>query len=141
MATYPYDRPGYDQWTEQPTGPEPTREEPPVPAGPATQPAIDVVDNGTELWVYADLAGFQPDEIRVSGDGTTLRIGAERPGDVEEGRTVVVRERPTTTERTVQLPTQVDVSEADMRYEHGTCQIVLPKVESQRFTTIEFDSD
>lgn len=139
MATYPYDRPGYEGWTEQPARPEPTRDEPTVPTAPAAQPAIDVVDNGVELWVYADLPGFQRDEIRVSGDATTLLIAAERPGEVEESRSVLVRERPVKTERTVQLPTQVDVGGADMRYEDGVCQIVLPKAESERFTSIEFE--
>mgnify|MGYP000246938142 CR=1 FL=1 len=141
MATYPYNRPGYEQWTDQPTVPEPTWTEGATGTAPAAQPPIDVVDNGVELWVYADLPGFEPEQISVSGDGTTLLISAERPAETEEGRSVIVHERSAQAERTVQLPAQVDVTSADMRYERGVCQIVLPKAESERFTPIEFDSD
>ena len=140
MATYPYNQSGYEQWTDQPTVPEQTWAEQSVGAVPAAQPPLDVVDNGGELWVYADLPGFNPEQISVSGDGTTLLITAERPAKVEEGRAVLVNERSTRAERTVQLPAEVDVTGADMRYERGVCHIVLPKAESERFTPIEFES-
>lgn len=136
MATYPFDQPTHDQtaWEQQP-------ETPPAPSVAAAGPAIDVIENQEELWVYIDLPGYQTEEISIRGDESTLMLSAERPRDLEEDRTVLVQERPVHTERTIQLPTPVDIANASMKYEDGVCRIELPKAGTARFTELEFSRD
>jgi HSP20 family protein len=141
MAIYPFDQPGYEQPADQGVWEQGLADAGVQLSAPTGYPPIDIVDNAVEIWVYVDLPGFQTDEIQVHGDSTTLVLSAERPSEIEEGRNVIVNERATRTERTIQLPTQVDISNAEMRYEDGVCKVVLPKVESERFTRIEFNSD
>jgi HSP20 family protein len=137
MATYPFDQPRYEPqteqtaWDESPTWPTPQSAE-------TKAPAMDIVDNSEELWVYLELPGFTPEEIHVRGDERTLYVSAERPSDLEEGRNVIVQERPMYLERTIQLPSPVDLSNADLTYEDGVCKVMLPKAASERFTELEF---
>jgi HSP20 family protein len=99
---------------------------------------MDIVDNSDELWVYVEAPGFQPEEIRVRGDETTLLVSAERPTETEEGRKVVVQERAQQLERTIQLPAPVDIAGAELTYEDGVCKVMLPKAAAERFTELTF---
>lgn len=137
MATYPFDQPTHEPQPEQPAwGEQPTQ-----PTGPpmeARVPPMDIVDNSDELWVYVEAPGFQPEEIRVRGDETTLLVSAERPTETEEGRKVVVQERAQQLERTIQLPAPVDIAGAELTYEDGVCKVMLPKAAAERFTELTF---
>lgn len=142
MSTFPFDQP---QQEPVPQVPPPPVEgfawgEQPIGGPPPATPAVDVVDNSAEIWVFVDLPGFTEDEIEVRGDQHSLVISADRPTELEEGRRVVVHERPTRVERTVQLPAPVDVAEAAATYEEGVCKITLPKVAAERYQEIEFQS-
>jgi HSP20 family protein len=137
MATYPFDQPSYEPQTEQTAWDEQSTWPTPQPVE-TTVPAMDIVDNSEELWVYLELPGFKREEIHVRGDETTLLVSAERPSDLEEGRNVIVQERPKYVERTIQLPSPVDLTNADLTYEDGVCKVLLPKAASERFTELEF---
>jgi len=103
-------------------------------------PSVDIVDNDADLWVFVDLPGFAEDEIEVVGDQQSLVVTADRPAGVEEGRRVVVLERPNRVERLIPLPTPVDVSEAVATFENGSCKVSLPKQASEHYTTIDIES-
>ena len=139
MTINPHDQPGFEQQTQQPTWEQQPPQPQVQPTTPAGGPPVDIVSNAMDLWVFVDLPGFQPDEIHVRGDETTLMITAERPDELEEGRQVLVKERPERVERTIQLPATVDISEADLHYEDGVCKIILPKASSDRYIELEFD--
>ncbi|MFB6172780.1 MAG: Hsp20/alpha crystallin family protein [Haloarculaceae archaeon] len=141
METY-----SYTQQTERPTqyrqqssgqGWQATAE--PVTGSPDSTPAVDILDNTDEIWVFVDLPGFRKGETQLRGDETTLVVSAERIDELEEGRSVLVRERPTRVERTIPLPATVDVSDAEATYEDGVCKVILPKAASDQFREIEFD--
>jgi HSP20 family protein len=100
-------------------------------------PAIDLIENTDELWVFIDLPGFKPDEIHVQGDARTLRVRASRPSETEEGRNVLAHERATEVERTVQLPFTVDVEKIDAIFEHGVCKLTVPKAANERYRDID----
>lgn len=136
MATYPFDQPTTDPttWEQQP-------ETQPAPAGDTSGPAMDIIDNSDELWVYIDLPGYQTDEISIRGDESTLMLSAKRPMDLEENRTILVQERPVQIERTIQLPSPVDIANANLAYEDGVCKIELPKAGTARLTELEFRRD
>ena len=149
MATNPYDQPR--QWNQPPTYPSQggvqPRESPCFAQEPraaidplGATPLADVVDNEDELWVYLDLPGFDQDELQVRGDERTIVVNARRFGDVEEGRQFLVNERPTRFERTISLPTSVDVDEANVSYERGVCKITLPKEAAEQYQEIHFET-
>ena len=100
-------------------------------------PAIDLIENTDELWVYLDLPGFQPDEIQLEGDARPLHVSASRPSEVEEGRNVLRHERTVQVDRTIQLPVTVDIEEIDAIYEHGVCKLTIPKAANERYRDIE----
>ena len=140
MSTFPHDQP-----QQEPSPPAQPIEgaawsEPPVEGPPPSWPAVDVVDNSAEPWVFVDLPGFTEDEIDVRGDQRSLVISADRPTEVEEGRRIVLHERPTKMERTLQLPAPVDVGEAVATFEDGVSKMTLPKVAAERYEEIEFQS-
>ena len=100
-------------------------------------PAVDVIENSDELWVFLDLPGFQPDEIQLEGDARTLHVSASRPSEVEEGRNVLTHERTVQVERTIQLPVTVDIDEIDAVFEDGVCKMTIPKAANERYRDIE----
>lgn len=140
MTINPYDEPEFEQQTQQPVWEQQQTQPQAQPTTTSAQGAlVDVVNNSMDLWVFVDLPGFQPDEIHVRGDESTLMISAERPDELEEGRHVLLKERPKRVERTIQLPATVDISEADLHYEDGVCKIILPKASSDRYVELKFD--
>lgn len=141
MSTFPFDQPQQEPSPQASTPPEGSAwGEQPFGGPPAATPAVDVVDNTTEIWVFVDLPGFTEEEIEARGDQHSLVIAADRPSELEEGRRIVLRERPTRMERALQLPAPVDVGEAVATFEDGVCKISLPKVAAERYEEIEFQS-
>ena len=92
---------------------------------------IDIVDEREDVVVVADLPGFEKDEISVQGDDHRLRISAESSEETEEEeKEYYKRERKRQNlERTVTLPVEVEVSEAEASYEGGVLSVRLPKVD------------
>jgi HSP20 family protein len=144
MSSYPnygttQDEPGYQQ-PQEPT--QTAGQGAMAPVGeqserPSAVPNIDVIDNADEIWVVMDLPGFTEEEIELRGDDRALVVTAERMTDVEEGRNVLLRERPTRVQRTIPLTAPVNVDEADAAYENGVCKVTLPKIAAERFVDIE----
>ncbi|RLM54017.1 Hsp20/alpha crystallin family protein [Halobellus sp. Atlit-31R] len=108
-------------------------------AGPplVPRPAVDLIENNDEIWVFIDLPGFKPEEIQLEGDARTIHVKATRPSDVEDGRRVLMHERTVQVERTIQLPTDVDLEQVDALFEDGVCKIKIPKAASERFRNID----
>jgi|GEM_PF-2386668 len=99
---------------------------------PVAGPLIDVVEHPRSVEVFIDMPGFDEDDIQLDADAQTLRVLAEREGNIEQSDEAVVlqRERPQRFERTVQIPVRVDVDEAEASYKAGVCHISLPKSEA-----------
>jgi HSP20 family protein len=104
----------------------------------STNPRVDVVDTPDEIWVLVDLPGFTEDEIGVRADENTVVVSAERRGELSEGRTRMLHERPTKLQRSLPLHASVDASEATATYEHGVCRVKLPKLATERYVTVPF---
>ena len=142
MSTFPHDQP--QQEPSQPAPGQPVEGaawgEQQIGGPPAASPAVDVVDNSAELWVFVDLPGFTEEEIDVRGDQRSLVVSADRPAEVEEGRRLVLHERPTHVERTIPLPAPVEVRDAVASFEDGVCKVTLPKSAVERYEPIEFGS-
>lgn len=115
-----------------------TVDESPAAAQPLS-PRLDIVETADELLLAAELPGFDEDDIVLEAIDQQIRIFAERDGedDVEDGRQHL-RERLSRVERTVALPTPVDVERADASFEDGICRIEIPKIEESRAHRIGF---
>ncbi len=79
-----------------------------------TEPMVDVMEHGDEVWVVADLPGVEKDQIKVSSDGKTVTIRAE--GDKRKYY------------KEVELPAEVDPSTAKATYKNGVLEIKFKKV-------------
>ena len=91
------------------------------------RPAVDVfrTQDPPELRVVVELAGVKSESVQLATSGRTLVIAGERPRlqtgtyeqmEIEYGRF----------QRTVQLPADVETSNATATYEQGILTIVLP---------------
>lgn len=102
---------------------------------------VDVIDDGEDVVVIADLPGFEKDEISVQADDHSLRISAEQSEEnEEEERDYYKRERKSSrVSRAVTLPVEVEVGEADASYEGGVLSVRLPKVEMAEGEEIDID--
>jgi HSP20 family protein len=77
--------------------------------------------------VVMDIAGIDPDDVKVTTAERTLTISGERNRPACEGRVyqqMEVEYGPF--ERVVQLPEDVDLSQAEAQYERGLLMIVIP---------------
>ena len=102
---------------------------------------VDIVDDGDEVVVVADLPGFEKDEISVQGDDHRLRISAEHEEEKEEEeKDYYKRERKSRqVSRTVTLPVEVEVGGAEASYEGGVLSVRLPKVEMTEGEEIDIE--
>jgi HSP20 family protein len=97
----------------------------------ATQ-AMDVYTEGDSYVIELGLPGFNPDAVDVSCEGNQLTIRGEQPPETQEqqNRRYLLRERMTSRfERTITLPSEVAVDQAQAHYEQGLLRLVFPKAE------------
>lgn len=101
-------------------------------------PAIDVFETEGEVTVLVDLPGCAEEDIRVRAENDQLTVVAERRDDLGAGATPLQRERPTSFQRTVAIPTGADVEGASARYDAGVCTVTFPKTERRQRREIGF---
>ncbi|MGI0050086.1 MAG: archaeal heat shock protein Hsp14 [Nitrososphaera sp.] len=94
-------------------------------------PAIDMVEDGSDLVVTIDLPGFAKKDINLRITGNVLSISAKRDQDEALG-TVHYRHRPAKIDKKVLLPLSVkeeDKVVGKATYENGvvTLKIPIPK--------------
>jgi HSP20 family protein len=96
--------------------------------------AADVLDNGTEIVVKANLPGARPEDVSISILGDTLTIKAEIDEENEiRGATYLRRERRANSYfRSLTLPMPVEAENADARFKNGVLTLTIPKSESVR---------
>lgn len=103
---------------------------------------VDVIDDGDDVVVVADLPAFEKDEISVQADDRRLRITAESEEEVEDEKEFYRRERTQKgVSRTLTLPVEVEVGETTASYEGGVLSVRLPKAEDELEEGEEIDID
>lgn len=103
-------------------------------------PAVDIYEDGNgEVVLKAELPGVRRDDIRVSMEGQSLMLEAERHLDTEVQRERYHRiERGYGTfRRTFTLPATVDASRIDAAFQDGLLTIRLPRREESKPRQIE----
>jgi HSP20 family protein len=93
------------------------------------RPLVDSfrTDDPPSFTIVVELAGIDPEHITLTATEGALVISGERPREVCEGRVfhqIEIEHGPF--ERVVRLPEDVDLSQAEARYERGLLTIELP---------------
>jgi HSP20 family protein len=90
---------------------------------------VDVIDQGDNIIVKADLPGFKKENIKIDVSDDILEINALFEEEtLEEGSNYVRRERRyNEIKRVVELPTKINIDHANAEFENGVLQITLPK--------------
>ena len=100
--------------------------------------ALDMYETDDAIVVKAVIPGVKPEEINVQIAGGTLTIKGERKEEEEEGVSYVYRERRYGSFcRSVTLPTEGDVNEAEAEFKHGVLILTLPKSEAVKPKSIK----
>lgn len=105
---------------------------------------IDVVDDGDQYVVRADLPGLEAADVDLTVSGRRLQVQAEREddGDDEENLTYVRRERPRgSLRRSITIPEDIVQEEVTAGLEDGVLTVYLPKVDAEEGHRIEIDED
>ncbi len=106
------------------------------PLGRMLTTSMDVHAEGDNYVIEMALPGVKPEAVEVSALGNQLTVRGEFPGATEEqpeGRLPLRRELPRGRfERTVTLPTEIDATKAQARFEHGMLHLTVPKAEAAK---------
>jgi len=104
---------------------------------------LDIEEDGDVYNVQAELAGVKKEDIHIDIDGAIVSIKAEiqqknKTGD--SGRNLRSERYYGSVSRRFELPTEIDLENAEASYEEGLLHLVLPKrkaVENSRKLSIK----
>lgn len=91
-------------------------------------PAVDMVEDGNELVVTADLAGFDKKDITLRINDRVLSISATRE-PAEHAGTSYWKQRPLKIEKKIHLPIKIKEGEEALgkaKYQNGVLEIRIP---------------
>lgn len=96
-------------------------------------PRVNVVDNGAELVVTADVPGLSEKDLDITLHDGVLTLASERRADVPEGYQVHRQERGTYRfKRSFQLPAKVDAEKTVATVKDGVLEVKLGKAAEAR---------
>ena len=95
---------------------------------------LDIVRDGDNITVTANLPGVKPEDIDVTIEGGVLTIKAETKAEEarEDGGYVVRERRSGSFQRSLRLSEHVDTDKVEPRYDNGVLTITLPVAESKK---------
>ena len=109
-------------------------------AGQAWMPAVDLYEDGNgEVVLKAELPAVRRDDIKVSMEGQTLTLEAERhlDTDVQRDRYHRIERAYGAFRRSFTLPPSVDASRIAAEYQDGVLTVRLPRREEAKPRQIE----
>ena len=90
-------------------------------------------EDGSNLYIRAELAGVKPEDLEISIERNTLDIRGERQAENVEGASYHRRERQTGRfHKAVTLPYEIDSERTVSELKNGVLTIVLPKAEAAK---------
>lgn len=103
-------------------------------AGAGVFPPMNVTQDGDNFYVCAEVPGINASELSISAVKNRLSIAGKREIPNEHERASYHRkERPEGSfNRTLALPTELDVERIDARYADGILTLKLPKAEAAK---------
>ena len=102
---------------------------------------VDVIDEGENIKVIADLPGFRKEDIELWIEDGTLVIKAVRKEEREEKAESYIRRERKFGEvyRKIAIPVEVDVENIKATYNNGVLEVVLPKTEKAKKKVIKIE--
>ncbi len=102
---------------------------------------VDVIDEGDQIRIVADLPGFNKEDIEVWVEDGDLVIKAERKEEKEEReRNYIKRERRYgRIYRRIALPADVDVENVRASYNNGVLEVTIPKTEKAKRKVVKIE--
>jgi len=102
-------------------------------------PAVDLSEDKDNLYLRAELAGMNKEDIEISIHEGVLTLSGERKQDAKYNDTEVYRSERFLGrfQRTLTLPTLIDTEKVKATYTEGLLQLVLPKAEESKPKHIE----
>jgi HSP20 family protein len=111
-----------------------------TPAFTATglRPPADVLETAQAYQITLDMPGVDPTSIKLSVEKDVLQVSAERRlTTLPTGEELLLSERAFgTLARSFELPTGIDATRVEARYEAGVLTVTLPKREETKARTI-----
>lgn len=104
---------------------------------------VDISDDGRNLIIHAMVAGVSPDDLDVdiARDHVIIRGSRSEALTSYEGNTYYTQELYWGTfSRTISLPEEVEVEEAEAKESHGLLTIILPKVNKEKKAKVKVKS-
>ncbi len=104
-------------------------------------PAVDVYETSDSLVVEAELPGVDPKDVEVSVDEDVLTIKGERKleKEIKEENYLRVERAYGKFQRSMRLPSEVDVDKIKASYENGVLKVNVPKVEPRKPKTVQIE--
>ncbi len=93
---------------------------------------VDMREDDKNVYVDAELPGFDKQEINVTLEDGALNISAERKAEEETGTSHLKERRYTRVQRRFSLPASVDESKVDAKYENGVLHLKMPKTPEEK---------
>ncbi|MCH5376680.1 MAG: Hsp20/alpha crystallin family protein [Planctomycetes bacterium] len=111
--------------------------------GASVFPPLNLWEDDNNLYVEAELPGFELDELEIYVTGENqLSIKGERQQPSSEGGTWHRQERRHGHfQRSIELPSQVDTDRVSAEFKHGVLRITLSKSPAARPRRIEVKTD
>jgi HSP20 family protein len=105
-------------------------------------PATDVSEDQDSIRICMELAGVNPDDVRISLENNVLTIRGEKKQEEEENSERVHRIERTygTFERTFVVPNTVDPDRIEANHQNGLLTVTIPKAERARPREIRVNS-
>lgn len=102
-------------------------------------PVVDIIEQGDDLVICAELAGLEQDDVDISIENNTLVLRGERKRKTEFDERDAHRLERTfgVFTRSFTLPKTVDSDRISASYKNGVLELTLPKVEQAKLRKIE----
>lgn len=107
------------------------------PSESGFSPEVDVLSDGDDIVLRADLPGVTNDDIKLEAEGNQLFLTGERAENKPENSAYIRVERSNGKfARTFTLPPTVDISKISAVFKDGVLEVRLPKTDSAKPRTI-----
>lgn len=106
-------------------------------------PRVDIIDRETEVVLRVEAPGVNKDDLEVSLNDNTVTIRGTTKRDETEEKGEYCRREISYGEfsRTVALPADVDREKAKAKFKDGVLELILPKVEAAKRSTIKIETE
>ncbi|MGC9044299.1 MAG: Hsp20/alpha crystallin family protein [Myxococcota bacterium] len=105
-------------------------------------PAVDITEDGKNIYLKADLPGMNQKDIKVSVEDDVLTISGERKSEREEkkdGKFYRLERVYGQFCRSFTLPDNVDATKISAEYKDGVLTLTIPKTEEKKSKAIEIE--